>query len=92
MCILRFSLTIVSHGMSKVRSSSDSGEKNTKQSKTPTADALRELRERVLARPSAGAIKKTAQEVPGLARSTLSRLLAPSTIELVAEVERHISP
>ena len=92
MCIPRFFFAIVSHVMSKVRSGSDSGEKNTEQSQTPTADALKELRERVLSRPSAGAIKKTAQEVPGLARSTLSRLLAPSTIELVAEVERHISP
>jgi hypothetical protein len=92
MCILRFSLTVVTHDMSKDHPGSDSRKKNTLQSQTPTADALRELRERVLARPSAGAIKKTAQEVPGLARSTLSRLLAPSTIELVAEAEKHLSP
>jgi len=92
MCILRLSLTIVSHDMSKDRSCSGSGDKNTEQSQTPTADALKELRDRVLSRPSAGAIKKTAQEVPGLARSTLSRLLAPSTIERVAEVEKHLSP
>jgi len=78
--------------MSKTPNSSRSTNKKTGDSQTPTADALQELRERVLSRPSAGAIKKTAQEVPGLARSTLSRLLAPSTIELVAEVERHISP
>jgi len=92
MCILRFSLTVVSHGMSKAPNSSRSTNKKTGDSQTPTADALWDLRERVLARPSAGAIKKTSQEIPGLARSTLSRLLAPSTIELVAEVEKHLSP
>jgi len=78
--------------MSKTPNSSRSTNKKTRDSQTPTADALRDLREHVLSRPSAGAIKKTAQEIPGLARSTLSRLLAPSTIELVAEVEKHLSP
>jgi len=62
-----------------------------KQSKTPTADALADLRKRILdSTRGAGAITKVAQELD-LSRSTLNRLVAPATIRKVKKIERHLT-
>jgi AraC-like DNA-binding protein len=56
-----------------------------------TAQALRDLRERILdSTRGAGAITKVAQEL-NLSRSTLNRLVAPATIRKVQKIERHLS-
>ena len=57
---------------------------------TPTARELVRLRGRVMGSTrGAGAITKPAQELQ-TSRSTVSRLIAPATIRLVARIERHV--
>jgi AraC-like DNA-binding protein len=56
-----------------------------------TAEALTDLRERILdSTTGPGAITKVAQELD-LSRSTLNRIVAPATIRKVKRIERHLS-
>jgi predicted transcriptional regulator len=56
-----------------------------------TAQALTDLRERILdSTTGPGAITKVAQELD-LSRSTVNRLVAPATIRKVERIERHLS-
>lgn len=76
--------------MSENGKGSDTNATRVVTNQTPTADALRSLRDKVLSRPTPGPIKKTAQEV-GMTRSDLSRMIAPGMIEKVADAERHLT-
>jgi len=89
-CVTVLSLCLnVFHTMASTNTCSENQDPHIRVEGAPTAEALLNLREEVLSRPSPGAITKSAQEVQ-MNRSDLSRLLAPATIRKVADLERKL--